>query len=168
MKTKQRNGVLGLDTAKAVMISFLILAVTGVAVILALSTLDSAVGNTIDDTNHDLSVINEIASIITTTINILKIVPVEAKKVDNPLETFPIIPVVVLAPTLLSVKILAFCKLVKANKIATAVTARTKKVTITCLAVSNPKTAFLCPIFIVYFRGCEGQENCVILSSTSH
>jgi len=67
MKTKQRNGVLGLDTAKAVMISFLILAVTGVAVILALSTLDSAVGNTIDDTNHDLSVINETGAYINAT-----------------------------------------------------------------------------------------------------
>ena len=49
MKLKQRNGVLGLETAKQVMISFLILAVTGVAIILALSSLDDSVGDSIDN-----------------------------------------------------------------------------------------------------------------------
>jgi len=67
MKIKNRNSVLGLETAKAVMVTFLILAVTGVAVILALSTLDSAVGNTIDNTNHDVSVINETGAYINAT-----------------------------------------------------------------------------------------------------
>ena len=42
MQFKSRNGVLGLDTAKAVMVTFLILAVTGVAVLLALTSLQNA------------------------------------------------------------------------------------------------------------------------------
>ena len=42
MKIKNRNGVLGLETSKAVMISFLILAVTGVAILLALTSLQNA------------------------------------------------------------------------------------------------------------------------------
>ena len=49
MKIKNRNGVLGLETAKAVMISFLILAITGVAIILSLSALDDSVGDSIDN-----------------------------------------------------------------------------------------------------------------------
>ena len=42
MKLKNRNGVLGLDTAKQVMITFLVLAVIGVAVLLALTSLQDA------------------------------------------------------------------------------------------------------------------------------
>jgi uncharacterized membrane protein len=42
MQIKNRNGVLGLDTAKQVMVTFLILAVTGVAVLLALTSLQNA------------------------------------------------------------------------------------------------------------------------------
>ncbi len=42
MQFKNRNGVLGLDTAKQVMVTFLILAVTGVAVLLALTSLQNA------------------------------------------------------------------------------------------------------------------------------
>jgi len=42
MQFKNRNGVLGLDTAKQVMITFLILAVTGVAILLALTSLQNA------------------------------------------------------------------------------------------------------------------------------
>ena len=106
-------------------------------------------------------IIIEIASIITTTIKILKIVPVEAKKVSSPLETLPIMLVVALSPILKEVKILASCKDVKANRIATAVTARTKKVTITCLAVSSPRTPFLflnCIfVFICLVKMCEKQ-----------
>lgn len=48
METKNRNGVLGLETAKQVMITFLILAVTGVAILLALTSLQTSVGSTID------------------------------------------------------------------------------------------------------------------------
>jgi len=69
MKIKQRNGVLGLETSKAVMISFLILAVTGVAIILALSTLDDAVGDSIDNVVHNptMSAINETGAYINIT-----------------------------------------------------------------------------------------------------
>ena len=42
MRYKQRNGVLGLETAKQVMVTFLVLAVTGVAVLLALTSLQNA------------------------------------------------------------------------------------------------------------------------------
>lgn len=42
MKFGNRNGVLGLDTAKQVMITFLVLAVVGVAVLLALTSLQNA------------------------------------------------------------------------------------------------------------------------------
>jgi len=42
MKFQNRNGVLGLDTTKQVMVTFLILAVTGVAVLLALTSLQNA------------------------------------------------------------------------------------------------------------------------------
>jgi hypothetical protein len=42
MKLKNRNGVLGLETAKAVMVTFLVLAVTGVAILLALTSLQNA------------------------------------------------------------------------------------------------------------------------------
>lgn len=42
MQFKNRNGVLGLDTTKQVMVTFLILAVTGVAVLLALTSLQNA------------------------------------------------------------------------------------------------------------------------------
>ena len=64
MKIKQRNGALGLETSKAVMVSFLILAITGVAIILALSTLDDAVGDSIDNVirTPTLSATNESAN----------------------------------------------------------------------------------------------------------
>ena len=42
MKLGQRNGVLGLETAKQVMVTFLVLAVTGVAILLALTSLQNA------------------------------------------------------------------------------------------------------------------------------
>jgi len=42
MKIGQRNGVLGLETAKQVMVTFLVLAVTGVAILLALTSLQNA------------------------------------------------------------------------------------------------------------------------------
>jgi len=42
MKFGNRNGVLGLDTAKQVMITFLVLAVVGIAVLLALVSLQNA------------------------------------------------------------------------------------------------------------------------------
>jgi len=42
MKIGQRNGVLGLETAKQVMVTFLVLAVTGVAILLALTSLQDA------------------------------------------------------------------------------------------------------------------------------
>lgn len=42
MKVSQRNGVLGLDTAKQVMITFLVLAVIGISVLLALTSLQNA------------------------------------------------------------------------------------------------------------------------------
>ncbi len=42
MKFKNRNGVLGLDTAKSVMITFLVLAVVGISVLLALTSLQNA------------------------------------------------------------------------------------------------------------------------------
>jgi len=42
MKIEKRNGVLGLETAKQVMISFLVLAVIGVAILLALTSLQDS------------------------------------------------------------------------------------------------------------------------------
>src|SRR3990167_1705772 len=48
MNIKNRNGVLGLETAKQVMVTFLVLAVTGVAIILALTSLQNATSDTID------------------------------------------------------------------------------------------------------------------------
>lgn len=56
---KQRNGVLGLDTAKQVMLSFLILSVTGVAIILGLTALQTGISSTIDTTTLGLGVTNE-------------------------------------------------------------------------------------------------------------
>lgn len=64
---KQRNGVLGLETARAVFVAFLILAITGVAILLSLTALDNAVGSTVDDINRDISVANETGSWINTT-----------------------------------------------------------------------------------------------------
>ena len=49
MKIKNRNGVLGLETAKQVMITFLVLAVIGLSTILALSALNDGVGDSIDN-----------------------------------------------------------------------------------------------------------------------
>ena len=59
MKFRNRNGVLGLDTAKEVMITFLILAVVGLAVILALNSFSDSVVPMIDNTNVNLAVTNE-------------------------------------------------------------------------------------------------------------
>jgi len=57
---KQRNGILGLDTAREVMVTFLILAVTGIAILLAMTSLDTGVGSSIDDVLHNgLVVTNE-------------------------------------------------------------------------------------------------------------
>ena len=42
MKIEQRNSVLGLETAKQVMVTFLVLAVTAVAILLALTSLQNA------------------------------------------------------------------------------------------------------------------------------
>ena len=42
MEFRNRNGVLGLETAKQVMVTFLILAVVGIAVLLALTSLQNA------------------------------------------------------------------------------------------------------------------------------
>ncbi len=50
MKFKNRNGVLGLETAKQVMVTFLILAVTAIAVLLALVSLEDANIFTADST----------------------------------------------------------------------------------------------------------------------
>ncbi len=52
MKTQNRNGILGLETAKQVMISFLVLAVIGIATILALTALNDGVGDSIDNVIH--------------------------------------------------------------------------------------------------------------------
>jgi hypothetical protein len=57
MKIENRNGVLGLDTAKAVMITFLVLSVIGLSTMLALTSLGDATSNTIDVTTG--SVTNE-------------------------------------------------------------------------------------------------------------
>jgi len=67
MKIEQRNGVLGLETAKQVMIAFLILAITGVAIILSLTALNDSVGNTIDNEAFSLSTINETESWVNST-----------------------------------------------------------------------------------------------------
>jgi len=52
MKTQNRNGILGLETAKAVMVTFLVLAVIGIATILCLTSLNDGVGDTIDNVAH--------------------------------------------------------------------------------------------------------------------
>ena len=52
MKTQNRNGILGLETAKQVMISFLVLAVIGIATILCLTALNDGVGDSIDNVAH--------------------------------------------------------------------------------------------------------------------
>jgi hypothetical protein len=64
---KQRNGVLGLDTAKTVMIAFLTLAVLGVSILLAMSSLSSGVIDTIDSRTSSLSVTNETGAYINST-----------------------------------------------------------------------------------------------------
>ncbi len=45
---KQRQGVLGLDTAKAVIVTFLTLSVIGISILLALTSLDTATSSTLD------------------------------------------------------------------------------------------------------------------------
>lgn len=59
MKIENRNAVLGLETARAVFVTFLILAVTGVAIILSLTALNDSVGDTIDNVNRNIAVTNE-------------------------------------------------------------------------------------------------------------
>jgi len=58
---KQRQGVLGLETAKQVMITFLVLAVIGITILLALTSLQTGTTATID-TSSTLYVINETAT----------------------------------------------------------------------------------------------------------
>ncbi|KKM63601.1 hypothetical protein LCGC14_1509880 [marine sediment metagenome] len=48
MKLQNRNGVLGLETTKQVMVTFLVLSVTAIAILLSLTALDDSIGNTID------------------------------------------------------------------------------------------------------------------------
>ncbi len=64
MKTQNRNGVLGLETAKAVMVTFLVLAVIGIATLLCLTALNDGVGDTIDNDvyNPTIAVTNETGS----------------------------------------------------------------------------------------------------------
>jgi len=52
MKTQNRNGILGLETAKAVMVTFLVLAVIGIATILCLTSLNDGVGDSVDNVVH--------------------------------------------------------------------------------------------------------------------
>ncbi|KKN27031.1 hypothetical protein LCGC14_0868820, partial [marine sediment metagenome] len=60
MKLQNRNGVLGLETAKQVMVTFLILAVTAIAVLLSLTALDDSIGDTIDiSLSPTVTVLNE-------------------------------------------------------------------------------------------------------------
>jgi hypothetical protein len=58
---KQRKGVLGLETAKEVMITFLVLAVVGIAILLALTSLQTGVTTSID-TSDSIYVWNETAT----------------------------------------------------------------------------------------------------------
>ena len=67
MKLKQRNGVLGLETAKEVMVSFLVLSVTAIAILLALTSLSDAVGDSIDNIAYSKSAVNESPAWINTT-----------------------------------------------------------------------------------------------------
>ena len=69
MKLQNRNGVLGLETAKQVMVTFLILSVTAIAVLLSLTALDDSIGDTIDisDSGITATVTNETNSWINTT-----------------------------------------------------------------------------------------------------
>jgi len=55
MKTQNRNGILGLETAKAVMVTFLVLAVIGIATILCLTALNDGVGDTVDNEARTLT-----------------------------------------------------------------------------------------------------------------
>ncbi len=48
MKLQNRNGVLGLETTKQVMVAFLVLSVTAIAILLSLTALDDSIGDTID------------------------------------------------------------------------------------------------------------------------
>ena len=48
MKLQNRNGVLGLETTKQVMVAFLILSVTAIAILLSLTALDDSIGDSID------------------------------------------------------------------------------------------------------------------------
>ncbi len=74
MKLEQRNGVLGLETAKQVMVSFLVLSVTAVAILLALTSLSDSVGDSIDNIGYGLSVTNETLSWINTSTYTLDVV----------------------------------------------------------------------------------------------
>ena len=59
MKTQNRNGVLGLETAKQVMVTFLVLAVTGIAILLSLTALNTGIGDTIDTSTKIVHEYNE-------------------------------------------------------------------------------------------------------------
>jgi len=59
MKTQNRNGVLGLETAKQVMVTFLVLAVTGIAILLSLTALNTGVGSAIDTSTKIVHEYNE-------------------------------------------------------------------------------------------------------------
>ena len=69
MKTQNRNGILGLETAKQVMITFLVLAVIGIATILCLTSLNDGVGDSIDNVVHTptMTVTNETGAYVNIT-----------------------------------------------------------------------------------------------------
>jgi len=68
MKIGQRNGVLGLETAKQVMVTFLVLAVTAVAILLALTSLQNANIFTTDSSGYNATegIIGNVSSGLTT------------------------------------------------------------------------------------------------------
>ncbi len=67
MKTQYKNGVLGLDTVKAVMIGFLILAVIGISVILTLTAMEDSTSAIIDIRTQTLSITNETGAYLNVT-----------------------------------------------------------------------------------------------------
>ena len=58
MKLQNRNGVLGLETTKQVMVAFLILSVTAIAVLLSLTALDDSIGDTVDISYSPTNIVN--------------------------------------------------------------------------------------------------------------
>ena len=68
MKLQNRNGVLGLETTKQVMVAFLILSVTAVAILLSLTALDDSIGDTVDlSFSPTVTVLNETGAYINIT-----------------------------------------------------------------------------------------------------